>query len=328
MNKDIEYFLKEHNKNLVAVPNILGRETAYYLYHTYGSAEVATILGKNNFPGGSRLDLYLDRTGHEREPVSERMLFGLTFEKCILDHWEEHYMLNDKRYLNEMVVYNKNDTSFNRAEGEGHFDFLRATPDAITYDLIQSKVKRIIDVKNMDKYYESSWEEAIPEYYQVQAQLYMAILNVNEFLFVCCFGGNKMKEYHLRRDGRSFNITNVAQQVKAFQEKYINTETEPMGDFEHPHYGKALARLKGQDYVDKNAWDLKEITLEEEIILTLDKSKRLMDLHKRKYDAIRAYICQILLSNETYEMNIVGSKKFKKALLKESPTKGYYVILK
>lgn len=310
-------------------PYLNSDRTDPYFKHTYGSSEVASLLGKNKFLGGTTLDLYLNKIGYDIE-VTERMKLGLHFEEPILRYWVKHYFRASETFtgsLNELI-YNKESVSFTKVIPDGNIDILRATPDAIIHNLQTARTTHIVDVKNMDKYYEASWNEEIPEIYQVQAQLYMSVLNIDQFLFVCCFGGNKIKEFHLRRDGRSFNINNVRKMVTEFHENHVIPEKPYMEDHEHEHYGIALARFYGEDYINQNTFEPDQIVLSEDQGKILDRSKRLMNMHEVNYNTIRSYICQQMLSENIDTATLVGSKRFKKATLKESKNKGYYVLLK
>jgi len=300
----------------------MGSRDDDYYKRTYGSADVATLLGKNKFPGGTTLDLYLNKVGYTTEPT-ERMKLGLQFEKPILDYWFKHYFINMLHGETRAVSYNNKDISLNQPN-----DVLRATPDAFIYNFAKGKITHIIDIKNMDKYYLKSWQESIPEYYQIQAQLYMSILNVNEFLFVCCFGGNEIHEFEMRRDGRTFNVNEARQLCKKFDKKYVQLENPPMEDHEHPHYGKALARFYGEDYIDKTSWEKDKIALSKEQGGLLDRSKRLLKTHEKNYNSVRQQIANQMLLEGIYEAELEGSKSYHKAILKESPHKGYYIILK
>ena len=329
LSHNSRHYLDSNQKSLYVRPHLDSDQRSLFFKHTYGSSEVASLLGKNKFVGGTTLDLYLNKIGYDIE-VTERMRLGLHFEEPILRYWEKHYFRSNEMFTKRLheLIYNKNSVSFTKLIFGGDMDILRATPDAIIYNLETAKATHIVDIKNMDKHYEASWNEEIPEIYQVQAQLYMSVLNINQFVFVCCFGGNKIKEFHLRRDGRLFNINSVRKIVTEFHENHVIPEKPYMEDHEHEHYGIALARFYGEDYINQNTFEPDCIVLSEDETKVLDRSKRLMDMHEMNYNTMRSYICQKMLSENIDTATLVGSTRFKKATLKESKNKGYYVLLK
>ena len=200
---------------------------------TFGGPDLAKMLGANPYSGGTNLDLYLEKKGLSEVEVNERMRMGLQFEQSIFNYYANH-----KAADHHVLIYNAEDLAYMNLDQSSWF---RARPDGWIWDRNEQDIVGLIECKNLNEFSEKSWDlDGIPRYYQVQAQLYLSVFKLPFTIFVCCFGGNRVREFKYHSNYHSMDARNAL--AKKFK-KWIEEETPPLNQTEHQYYDLALNKL-------------------------------------------------------------------------------------
>jgi putative phage-type endonuclease len=146
-------------------------------------SKMAAILGLS--PWESKLSLYLKMKGiiSNDQIGSERMKIGSFFEHAIAKYAEHTFGWKLKK---------------GPVHGKRHKEhkFLWGLIDRFKINSYNKK-EAIIEIKNLSANKEYEWDTSgPPEYYKAQLYFYMSLWGLPG-VFLCCFGGNKIKYYPL-----------------------------------------------------------------------------------------------------------------------------------
>ena len=172
-------------------------------------SDMAAILGKSNWQ--TPLDVYKRiKEGVIMEPSDEeRVHWGKVLEGVITDRYET---LNDIKFQrNIKIVHDK-------------YEFIRGNSDGW-----QASDKILLEVKNIDKSFESLWyvngKWVIPALYKFQVCHYASILNPDRIIFCVLFGGNKMITIPYERNLKLEGI--LLEKACSWWEKHIVKDNPP-----------------------------------------------------------------------------------------------------
>jgi predicted phage-related endonuclease len=104
------------------------------------------------------------------------------------------------------------------------YDFMLANVDRFTLDDEEGEWG-VLEVKNVGEYRREDWADgAVPEYYEIQGQHYMAVTGANYVWFAPLIGGNKMQPVKVMRSERA--ITSLIKIERDFWH-LVETRTPP-----------------------------------------------------------------------------------------------------
>ena len=173
---------------------------------TVGASEVSTIIGHN--PYGNVWMLWEEKSGwrDKADNFQERMACGLILEDRIADMWKYWHPREEwyRDYLHwleggdhkprrtcqrvKAVISNKKypwlTTNLDRVADENQ---CRADFQVLSPRLFQ------VEIKNIDTYVASQYQDKIPAYYHAQAQAQMLITEVDYYEFAGFIGGNHLE---------------------------------------------------------------------------------------------------------------------------------------
>jgi putative phage-type endonuclease len=144
-----------------------------------GASEAAAILGLSGY--GTPLTVYLDKlTDTIDETVTESQRWGHRNEAAIAQAVAEEYPNLGTVHPSEGLLQ-----SLAHPFLLGTLDRRILTPEGFYVPL---------ELKNMDKFYQSEWAERVPLIYQVQVQMQILITGAPFGYIAALFGGNHMPE--------------------------------------------------------------------------------------------------------------------------------------
>ncbi len=152
-----------------------------------GGSDAAAICGVNPWRGP--LSVYLSKIGEAPDSdANEAMEWGTELEDTIAQVFSRRTQQKIKRC--NMVLQH------------AEHDFMLANVDRFTLDEGEDDWG-VLEVKNVGEYRREDWADgAVPEYYQIQGQHYLAVTGLNYVWFAPLIGGNKMQPVKVMRNER------------------------------------------------------------------------------------------------------------------------------
>ncbi len=174
-----------------------------------GGSDAAAICGENPFRGP--LSVYLSKIGEAPDQDStEAMSWGTILEDTIAKEFSRRTQQKIRRC--NMILQH------------AEHDFMLANVDRYTLDPDEGEWG-ILEVKNVGEYRREDWEDgAVPSYYLLQGQHYMAVTDTQYVWFAPLIGGNRMQPVKVMRDDRL--IASLIKIEKEFWHK-VQTRTPP-----------------------------------------------------------------------------------------------------
>lgn len=174
-----------------------------------GGSDAAAICGENPWRGP--LSVYLSKIGAAPDSEStEQMEWGTELEDTIAKVFSRRTQQKIKRC--NMILQH------------AEHDFMLANVDRYTYDPDEGEWG-VLEVKNVGEYRREDWAEgAVPSYYMLQAQHYMAVTDTQYVWFAPLIGGNRMDPRKVMRNDRL--IENLIKIERDFWH-HVETRTPP-----------------------------------------------------------------------------------------------------
>ncbi len=174
-----------------------------------GGSDAAAICGVNPWRGP--LSVYLSKIGEAPDvDANEAMEWGTELEDTIAKVFSRRTQQKVKR-CNMILQHNDH-------------DFMLANVDRFTLDDEEGEWG-VLEVKNVGEYRREDWADgAVPEYYEIQGQHYMAVTGANYVWFAPLIGGNKMQPVKVMRNERL--ITSLIKIEREFWH-LVETRTPP-----------------------------------------------------------------------------------------------------
>ena len=174
-----------------------------------GGSDAAAICGVNPWRGP--LSVYLSKIGEAPDAdANEAMEWGTELEDTIAKVFSRRTQQKVKR-CNMILQHND-------------YDFMLANVDRFTLDDEEGEWG-VLEVKNVGEYRREDWADgAVPEYYEIQGQHYMAVTGANYVWFAPLIGGNKMQPVKVMRSERA--ITSLIKIERDFWH-LVETRTPP-----------------------------------------------------------------------------------------------------
>lgn len=174
-----------------------------------GGSDAAAICGVNPWRGP--LSVYLSKIGEAPDAgANEAMEWGTELEDTIAKVFSRRTQQKVKR-CNMILQHND-------------YDFMLANVDRFTLDAEEGEWG-VLEVKNVGEYRREDWADgAVPEYYEIQGQHYMAVTGANYVWFAPLIGGNKMQPVKVMRNERA--ITSLIKIERDFWH-LVETRTPP-----------------------------------------------------------------------------------------------------
>ena len=174
-----------------------------------GGSDAAAICGVNPWRGP--LSVYLSKIGEAPDAdANEAMEWGTELEDTIAKVFSRRTQQKVKRCN---MILQRND-----------YDFMLANVDRFTLDDEEGEWG-VLEVKNVGEYRREDWADgAVPEYYEIQGQHYMAVTGANYVWFAPLIGGNKMQPVKVMRNERA--ITSLIKIERDFWH-LVETRTPP-----------------------------------------------------------------------------------------------------
>ncbi len=174
-----------------------------------GGSDAAAICGVNPWRGP--LSVYLSKIGEAPDAdANEAMEWGTELEETIAKVFSRRTQQKIKRC--NMILQHKD------------YDFMLANVDRFTFDDEEGDWG-VLEVKNVGEYRREDWADgAVPEYYQIQGQHYMAVTGAKYVWFAPLIGGNKMQPVKVMRNERL--ITSLIKIERDFW-NLVETRTPP-----------------------------------------------------------------------------------------------------
>ncbi len=174
-----------------------------------GGSDAAAICGVNPWRGP--LSVYLSKVGEAPDAdANEAMEWGTELEDTIAKVFSRRTQQKVKR-CNMILQHNDH-------------DFMLANVDRFTLDDEEGEWG-VLEVKNVGEYRREDWADgAVPEYYEIQGQHYMAVTGANYVWFAPLIGGNKMQPVKVMRNERL--ITSLIKIEREFWH-LVETRTPP-----------------------------------------------------------------------------------------------------
>jgi len=191
------------------------------------------------------------------------------------------------------------------------YPFIVAHPDRIAVG-----EKFGVEIKNRGAYREDEYGEdgsdQVLDTDFIQCTVYMAVTELPEWRVVPLFGGNKIREFILKRDMETEN--QVLAGLADFWNLYVQTKTPPPLDYDHP---RTLELLQRQHR------DVKPLTVDAPLDLlpwcaTFEDSKRRIKEYTNAANAAKARILEtigtagalLLPDGTTYNRKVVAKKEY------------------
>lgn len=147
-----------------------------------GGSDMSAIMGVN--PWKTPLDIKLDKEMQLiTESTSESMIFGNKLEPVVADTYAERF---NKKLSTPVGLYQHD-----------KYDIIVGTPDR----LIDGERKGLeIKTSSISSIWGANNSSDIPEYYRIQCEWYMAIMDYDEWDLAVLINGHDFRVYNIKRD--------------------------------------------------------------------------------------------------------------------------------
>jgi len=149
-----------------------------------GGSDVSSILGINKWK--SELELWLEKTDQEcgLPAENEAMMWGGIMEPVIRNHFSE---VTGRKVIEVKAIIQSI-----------KYPFMIANVDGITVD--DEGNPAVLEIKTTSEYKRHDWDNAVPDYYQVQVQHYLCVTGLNKAYVAVLIGGNTFRVFEVNAD--------------------------------------------------------------------------------------------------------------------------------
>lgn len=170
---------------LVETTNLSSEEWLDYRRNGIGGSDIAAICGISKWK--RPIHVYLDKIGElPKSELGEPAEWGTRLEPLIADKFASQHP--DWAVTKKELIYSHPKYGW----ALGNIDGMIICP---------SRGRGILEVKTANEYLLHEWDDGkIPDYYFVQLQWYMFITGLDWGYFATLIGGNKYREYEVKRD--------------------------------------------------------------------------------------------------------------------------------
>lgn len=301
---------------IVNVLKITGEEWLKYRQTGIGGSDAAAIAGVNKYK--SKLSAFLDKVNPivSYDSPSEAAEMGHIMEPVIRKVFKDRNP--------DYKVYQSNFMW----RSEEH-PFMLANVDGLIYD--KERGWGILEIKNMSEYrLDEFGEEQIPIEFIIQSHHYMATLKLNYCIFAVFIGGNKYREFFVKRDESV--IEYLIQLERSFWEENVmkNVAPEPDGS---ESSGEALKQLYSKGLDKERVLDLpsdtKELTQAYEFYSQQEtEMKKKKEAIKQQLQALLGEYQTAQIEGDSKKVRWTFSKKFREDVFKEKNPELYAKFVK
>ena len=249
-----------------------------------GGSDIAAAIGFS--PWKSQYELYLEKKGLTEPTFSdeakERMDIGKKIEDFIVSLFQEKH----PEFTIELHPWIYHHVAV---------DWAIANIDRILY----SKESRgILEIKNVGEM--SSWSndwknDEIPFYYMAQIQHYMFVSNLDWAYLACLVGGNKYRDYHIKRDDEL--ITLIESQAGEFWSMVESGQEPPVDGL------KSTSNKLAERYPGKPIGQTKDLSHHILEINRLKHAKNCFDEAEAELELHKNHIKRLLENADTAIVN-------------------------
>lgn len=306
---------------IVNVLNITHEEWLHYRKSGIGGSDASAIVGLNKYK--SKLGVFLDKTNPivSSEPLNEFAEMGHIMEPVIRDLFKKrnpHLKVYQSNFMWRSIKY----------------PFMVANVDGLIHD--PQRGWGILEIKNMSEYRLKEFgEEEIPPEFIAQGAHYMETLNLDFCIYAVIIGGNKYREFTLKRDDEMQEyIETLVEHEEEFWLNHILTGIAPDPDGSKSS-GQALKELyapgdkKKKTEVLELPADTQELTQAYEYY-----SEQEAEMNEKK-EFVKQQLQKMIGAHQTAQVDgdekklrWTFSKSFKADLLKEKEPELYSKFLK
>lgn len=193
-----------HAKEFVQTDNLSYEEWLQYRRLGIGGSDIAAICGLSKWR--TPMHVYLEKLGEAPEETkSEAAEWGTRLEPLIAEKFAQEHP--DWAIIEKKVMYCHPEKEWALA----NLDRMIICP---------KRGRGILEIKTASEYLKQEWDNGnIPDYYYVQLQWYMYIMNLDFGYFATLIGGNKYREYEVYRDDEL--IAQIVRLAKDFWHHYV-----------------------------------------------------------------------------------------------------------
>lgn len=261
---------------------------------TVGASEIATVLGRSEFAGDSRLGLFNEKTLRApRRRGTQRMRFGLAIEQIIADEFA---------FRTGLPLEGDGRTTYLHPD----FKWASATPDRF----IAGNPKELVEIKNvgqqnLEKWGEQ-WTDEIPVGYKLQAQWQMFVMDADRVYVAAFIGGNELRIYVVERRQ---DIIDECVQAAAVFASHVERDIPPTEDLALDPTVEDLLDL----YATNSSSPMVEPRASEiDLIAHYVRARRLAERAEKVYKTVEDAIKLALMDSAGYELpNGAGTVTYK-----------------
>lgn len=277
--------LNQYAKEFVQTEHLSYEEWLQYRRRGIGGSYIAAICGISKWR--TPIHVYLEKLGESPDQVkNEAVEWGTRLELLISDKFAQEHP--------EWAIIEKK-VIFCHPENE----WALANLDRMI--ICPKRGRGILEIKTASEYLKHEWDNGnIPDYYYVQLQWYLYIMNLDFGYFATLIGGNKYREYEVDRDEDL--IAQIARLAQEFWVLFVLARQCPPVDG-----SVACTKLLSPLYPEAKIATILSLTNINDIELYLDKKQQLKILETTLY----AMKNQFKSSLGIHEIGVAGPYKLK-----------------
>ncbi len=193
-----------HAKEFVQTEHLSYEDWLQYRRLGIGGSDIAAICGLSKWR--TPMHVYLEKLGEAPEEVkSEAAEWGTRLEPLIAEKFAQEHP--DWAILEKKVMY-----------CHPEHEWALANMDRLI--ICPKRGRGILEIKTANEYLKQEWDNGnIPDYYYVQLQWYMYIMNLDFGYFATLIGGNKYREFEVYRDEEL--IAQIVRLAEDFWHHYV-----------------------------------------------------------------------------------------------------------
>ncbi|MNW38755.1 YqaJ-like viral recombinase domain protein [compost metagenome] len=200
-------------KEFVQTEHLSYEEWLEYRRRGIGGSDIAAICSISKWR--TPMHVYLEKLGESPEEFkSEAAEWGTRLEPLIADKFAQEHP--DWAIIEKKVIYCHPEQEWALA----NLDRMIICP---------KRGRGILEIKTASEYLKHEWDNGnIPDYYYVQLQWYLYIMNLDFGYFATLIGGNRYREYEVYRDDEL--ITQIVRLAEDFWVHYVQARHCPPAD--------------------------------------------------------------------------------------------------
>lgn len=277
--------LNLHAKEFVQTENLSYEDWLQYRRRGIGGSDIAAICGISKWR--TPMHVYLEKLGESPDQVkNEAAEWGTRLEPLIADKFAQEHP--EWAIIEKKVIY-------------CHPEHEWALANLDRMIICPKRGRGILEIKTASEYLRHEWDNGnIPDYYYVQLQWYLYIMNLDFGYFATLIGGNKYREYEVYRDDEL--IAQIARLAEDFWVHYVLARHCPPVDG-----SDACSKLLFRLYPEAKSTTILPLQDIDGIELYLDRKQQLKILET----TIAAMENQFKSSLGIHEIGVVGPYKLK-----------------